>query len=98
MTTDEAIAKLVDANHILAHERVVDAFGHISMRHPDRPRHFLMSCSRSPELVSAADIMEFDADGEPVDARGRQSYKERDRKSTRLNSSHIQKSRMPSSA
>jgi ribulose-5-phosphate 4-epimerase/fuculose-1-phosphate aldolase len=77
MTVDDAVARLVDANHILAHERVVDAFGHISMRHPQRPGHFLMSCSRSPELVSAGDIMEFDADGEPVDARGRQSYKER---------------------
>ena len=77
MTTEEAIARLVEANHILAHEHVVDAFGHISVRHPDRPKHFLMSCSRSPELVSAADIMEFDADGEPVDAKGRESYKER---------------------
>lgn len=77
MTKDEAIARLVEANHILAHERVVDAFGHISLRHPARPKHFLMSCSRSPELVSSADIMEYDADGEPVDAKGRQSYKER---------------------
>ncbi len=77
MTTDEAVAKLVDANHILAHERVVDAFGHISMRHPGRPKHFLMSCSRSPELVAAGDIMEFDSDGEPVSANGRQAYKER---------------------
>ena len=77
ISTDEAVAKIVDANRILAHERVVDAFGHISMRHPERPKHFLMSCSRSPELISAADIMEFDADGEPVDAGGRQSYKER---------------------
>src|SRR4029078_3077533 len=77
MSVDDAVARLVDANHILAHERVVDAFGHISMRHPQRPGHFLMSCSRSPELVSAGDIMDFDANGEPVDARARQSYKER---------------------
>lgn len=76
-SVDEAIAHLVNANRILAHEQVVDAFGHISLRHPQRPKHFLMSCSRSPELVSAADIMEYDADGEPVDAKGRQSYKER---------------------
>jgi HCOMODA/2-hydroxy-3-carboxy-muconic semialdehyde decarboxylase len=77
MTVDETIARLVDANHILAHERVVDAFGHISARHPDRPRHFLMSCSRSPELVSAANILEFGEDGESIDANGRQSYVER---------------------
>src|SRR6476660_7372905 len=77
MSTDEAVAKIVDANRILANEGVVDAFGHISMRHPQRPKHFLMSCSRSPELVTAADIMEYDANGEPVDTKGRQSYKER---------------------
>jgi HCOMODA/2-hydroxy-3-carboxy-muconic semialdehyde decarboxylase len=77
MTVDETIARLVEANHILAHERVVDAFGHISARHPDRPRHFLMSCARSPELVSASHIMEFGADGEPVGGNGRQSYVER---------------------
>jgi ribulose-5-phosphate 4-epimerase/fuculose-1-phosphate aldolase len=77
MTPDEAIDRLVEANHILAHERVVDAFGHISMRHPERPKHFLMSCSRSPELVSAADILEFGPDGEPVDGSNRPLYKER---------------------
>jgi ribulose-5-phosphate 4-epimerase/fuculose-1-phosphate aldolase len=77
MTPDEAIDRLVEANHILAHERVVDAFGHISMRHPRRPKHFLLSCSRSPELVSAADILEFGPDGEPVDGSNRPLYKER---------------------
>jgi len=77
MTVDETIARLVEANHILAHERVVDAFGHVSARHPDRPRHFLMSCSRSPELVQTDDIMEFDDDGQPVNANGRQAYVER---------------------
>jgi HCOMODA/2-hydroxy-3-carboxy-muconic semialdehyde decarboxylase len=77
MTLEETIAKLVDANHILAHERVVDAFGHISVRHPERPDRFLLSCSRSPELVSPRDIMEFTLDGTPVDAQGRKPYFER---------------------
>jgi HCOMODA/2-hydroxy-3-carboxy-muconic semialdehyde decarboxylase len=31
----------------------------------------------APELVTAADIMEYDLDGQPVDARGRTSYLER---------------------
>lgn len=57
---------LVLANRILAHERVLDAFGHISMRHPQRPNHFLLSCSRAPELVVQEDILEFDCDSQPV--------------------------------
>jgi len=33
---------LVIANRILAHEDVIDAFGHVSVRHPERPdRYFL---------------------------------------------------------
>jgi hypothetical protein len=40
----QAIAELVDANHILAHEGVVDAFGHISRRHPEDPS---LSCCRN---------------------------------------------------
>lgn len=71
------VRKLVAANRILAMEGVVDAFGHISVRHPDNPNRYLMSCSRSPELVQVADIMEFDMNSDPVDARGRQPYLER---------------------
>ncbi len=74
---DRVIADLIAANHILAYEGVLDAFGHVSARHPDRPNHFLMSRSRSPALVDRDDIMEFNADGEPVDARGREPYGER---------------------
>jgi ribulose-5-phosphate 4-epimerase/fuculose-1-phosphate aldolase len=72
-----AIRKLVTANRILAAEGVVDAFGHISVRHPGRPDRYLLSCSRSPELVKAADIMEFDLDSNAVDAQGRAPYLER---------------------
>lgn len=68
---------LVLANRILAAEGVVDAFGHISVRHPDRPERYLLSCSRSPELVKAVDIMEFDLESTPVEQRGRAIYIER---------------------
>jgi len=71
------IKKLVAANRILAAEGVVDAFGHISVRHPERPDRYLLSCSRSPKLVKSEDIMEFEQDGTPVDARGRKPYIER---------------------
>ena len=68
---------LVTANHILAREGVTDALGHISVRHPDRPDRFFLSCSRSPELVKPDDIMEYDLDCNPVDQRGRPMYVER---------------------
>ena len=74
---ESAIRKLVVANRILAAEGVVDAFGHISVRHPDRPDRYLLACSRSPELVKIADIMEFDLDSNPIDPRGRAPYLER---------------------
>jgi ribulose-5-phosphate 4-epimerase/fuculose-1-phosphate aldolase len=74
---DRVISELVVANRILAKEGVVDAFGHISARHPERPDRYIMSRSRAPELVTADDLMVFELDGTPVDPRGRQSYAER---------------------
>ena len=68
---------LVIANRILAHEGVVDAFGHISVRHPEKPDRFFLSRSRSPELVSLDDILEFGLDGEPIDPDGPPCYSER---------------------
>jgi len=74
---DGVISELVIANRILAREGVVDAFGHISARHPRRTDRYLMSRSRAPELVTAEDLMEFELDGTPVDPKGRQPYAER---------------------
>jgi HCOMODA/2-hydroxy-3-carboxy-muconic semialdehyde decarboxylase len=76
-TLEEYLEDLVIANRILAHEGVVDGFGHVSMRHPERADRFFMSRSRSPELVTRDDIMEFDLDCNPVDQRGRVMYGER---------------------
>lgn len=71
------IADLVIANHILSDQGVMDAFGHVSIRHPGNPNRFLMSRSLAPALVAADDIIEYDLDGNPVDARGRASFLER---------------------
>jgi ribulose-5-phosphate 4-epimerase/fuculose-1-phosphate aldolase len=68
---------LVAANRILAHHGVLDAFGHVSARHPGDPGRFLLSRSRAPELVTAADLMVLDLDCNPVDGDTRQSYLER---------------------
>ena len=61
-----AIRYLVVANRILAHENVVDAYGHVSMRHPLNPEHYLLARSRSPEQVEIGDIVEYTLDGEPI--------------------------------
>ena len=56
---------------------MLDAFGHVSIRHPGDPNRYLLSRNLAPELVIAADIMEFDLDSNPVDPRGRKIFLER---------------------
>jgi ribulose-5-phosphate 4-epimerase/fuculose-1-phosphate aldolase len=81
VTTDarvaSLIAELVAANRILANANVLDAFGHVSARHPVDPARFLMSRSRSPELVTAADIRELRLDGTLVETENHTPYIER---------------------
>ena len=74
---DRALADLVIANRILAHENVVDAYGHVSVRHPHDPKRYLLARSLAPEMVQQADIMEFDLDGTPASGDSRQPYLER---------------------
>jgi ribulose-5-phosphate 4-epimerase/fuculose-1-phosphate aldolase len=69
--------ELVTANRILAREGVVDAFGHVSIRHPRHPDRFCLSRARAPECIEADDIMEFAMDGSAIDAAGRKPYAER---------------------
>jgi len=71
------IADLVAASRILAQHGVLDAWGHVSMRHPKNPQRYLLSRARAPALVGAEDIMEFDIDSNPVDQRGRRMFLER---------------------
>jgi ribulose-5-phosphate 4-epimerase/fuculose-1-phosphate aldolase len=71
------LGDIVIGSRVLADFGVLDGFGHVSARHPTNPNHFLMSRSLAPALVSADDIMEFDLDGNPVDARGRTVFLER---------------------
>ena len=68
---------LVIANRILANEDVVDAYGHVSMRHPEDPKRFFLARSLAPELVEPGDIMEFDLEGNPLGGDKRQPYLER---------------------
>ena len=74
---DALIQDLVIANRILAREEVVDAYGHVSVRHPDNPNRFLIARSLAPELVGREDIVELDLDAQPVHDEGRSLYLER---------------------
>lgn len=71
------IQELVDANHILFDQGVVDAFGHVSVRHPDRPDRFLLARSMAPALVTEKDVLEFDSEGAPVEKDSPSPYLER---------------------
>jgi HCOMODA/2-hydroxy-3-carboxy-muconic semialdehyde decarboxylase len=76
-TVETALDDLVLANRILANEGVIDAFGHVSIRHPRRPDRYFLARSRSPELVERGDLMEFDLDSRPIDQQDRTMYSER---------------------
>jgi HCOMODA/2-hydroxy-3-carboxy-muconic semialdehyde decarboxylase len=75
-TLDALLADLVIANRILAHEGVLDDFGHVSARDPRDPSRFWVSASRSPELVTRADLLRFDLDAVPEDPGHRRPYLE----------------------
>jgi ribulose-5-phosphate 4-epimerase/fuculose-1-phosphate aldolase len=77
MTLTQALDELVTANRILAREGVVDSFGHVSIRHSDRPDRYVLSRARAPECIEVNDLMEFACDGTPIDAAGRKPYAER---------------------
>jgi ribulose-5-phosphate 4-epimerase/fuculose-1-phosphate aldolase len=68
---------LVIANHILSREGVLDAFGHVSARDAATADRFLLSCGLAPELVGAADVMEYDLDSRAPELRRREEYLER---------------------
>ena len=65
------------AARILAAQGVVDAFGHVSMRHPARKDRYLMACAKAPALVRPEDIVEYDLDSNALNAEGRASFLER---------------------
>jgi len=74
---DSALTDLVLANRILAREDVIDDFGHVSIRNPLNPDHYFIARSRSPQVVTRGDIMEFTLDGEQVSDDPRRPYAER---------------------
>jgi len=68
---------IVAANRILAMEGILDAFGHVSIRHPSAPDRYLLSRSLAPASVTGGDILEYDLDSNPIDDKGQSSVLER---------------------
>jgi HCOMODA/2-hydroxy-3-carboxy-muconic semialdehyde decarboxylase len=75
--TTQVLEDLALANHILVNQGVLDGFGHISVRHPQKPDRFFIARSMAPALVEVADIVEVDLEGNVHDAQGRRTYVER---------------------
>jgi ribulose-5-phosphate 4-epimerase/fuculose-1-phosphate aldolase len=73
----DVLRDLAAASRILADQGVVDAFGHVSLRHPDAPDRYLISRSMAPALVGPDDIMEIALDGRPCDGDSRPAFLER---------------------
>jgi len=71
------VEDLVAASRILAQHEVLDAYGHVSARSDKRPGRFVMSRALAPALVAAADLMELDAESEPLPADKRKGFIER---------------------
>jgi len=74
---DFILEELVTANRILANEGIVDSFGHVSARHTDNPRHYLLSRARAPERIERSDIVEYTLEGEAIDKKAPAPYMER---------------------
>ncbi len=74
---ERAVRDLVVANLILAHNRVLDAYRHVSIRHSADPTRHFLAHSLSPGIVTENDIVEFTHDGLPVNDEKRPLYLER---------------------
>jgi ribulose-5-phosphate 4-epimerase/fuculose-1-phosphate aldolase len=73
----EILADLAAASRILADQGVVDAFGHVSLRHPSAQDRYLISRSMAPALVTPDDLMEFSLDGIACGGDTRTAFLER---------------------
>jgi ribulose-5-phosphate 4-epimerase/fuculose-1-phosphate aldolase len=73
----ELVDELVTGNRILYHQKIVDAFGHLSVRDNKDPTKYLMSRHLAPGLVTAGDVVTLDLDSVPVHDVGKRYYSER---------------------
>lgn len=65
-TLAETLHELIVATRIMANEKILDAFGHVSVRHPHDPQRYFIPRHRAPELAEVSDLVELTLDSEPV--------------------------------
>ena len=73
----DLLRDLVTANRILFNQGVLDAFGHVSVRHDKDPERYMLCRNMAPGLVTEDDIIQFHLDSTPINAQGRHVYLER---------------------
>ncbi|OJX64535.1 MAG: hypothetical protein BGO95_08695 [Micrococcales bacterium 73-13] len=65
----DAIRLVADANHVLVARGVLDAYGHVSMRHPEDPERYLLARNLAPALVQPEDVQVYSLDSTTEDER-----------------------------
>ena len=73
----ELLHELIVSTRIMANEKVLDAFGHVSVRHPGDPKRYFIPRHRAPELAEISDIVELNLDSEPIKPTEFRLYSER---------------------
>jgi ribulose-5-phosphate 4-epimerase/fuculose-1-phosphate aldolase len=71
------LRELIVSTRILANQGVLDAFGHVSVRHPHDPQHYFISRHQAPELAEISDLVELNLESEPVRPTEFRLYSER---------------------
>lgn len=73
----ELVDDLLLGNRILYKYGIVDAFGHISVRHDADPERYVMARHLAPGLVTADDLLTYDLNSDPVTPTTHRLYSER---------------------
>jgi ribulose-5-phosphate 4-epimerase/fuculose-1-phosphate aldolase len=73
----DILHELIVSTRILANENVLDAFGHVSVRHPRDPQRYFISRHQAPELAEVSDLIELDLESEPIRPTEFRLYSER---------------------
>ena len=73
----ELLHELIVSTRIMANEKVLDAFGHVSVRHPGDPKRYFIPRHRAPELAEISDVVELNLDSEPIKPTEFRLYSER---------------------
>jgi HCOMODA/2-hydroxy-3-carboxy-muconic semialdehyde decarboxylase len=73
----ETLHELIVSTRILANQKVLDAFGHVSVRNPNDPKRYFISRHQAPELAEVSDLVELTLDSEPVRPTEFRLYSER---------------------